>query len=184
MSTIRVSVQRALSHSEKEWIAFDGQGLKSETIMFTQWDGVHYKFTVYPFTVRISARGKFWLHSDTLDSRGLYYAFLTFLEDNFVNIHPIAVRTFSDSASPKKSAVQRDRPIRQEAMEEVDLSEEETEALDEILRWEESKKKEVEEVDLSEEEALADWDVAVLAQSKERLAQSKGKKKGKKKPRG
>lgn len=96
-SAIRVSISRALSESEKEWIR-DLVRSGERTIAFTDWNGFTYKWTTYPFHIRLSQRGKFWIHSDTVESRRLYRIFLRFLEGNFVNVHPTAVRTFSSIA--------------------------------------------------------------------------------------
>lgn len=97
-TTIRVSVQRALSESEKEWIRELDSFRPGETLAFTEWNGMTYRWTRYPFYIRLSKRQKFWLHSEDVSSRRLYKLFLKFLEDNFVNLHPVAVRTMSEGS--------------------------------------------------------------------------------------
>lgn len=100
-SAIRVSVTRALSESEKEWVR-DLIRVDTGTVAFTNWNGFTYRWTKYPFHIRLSRRGKFWLHSNVVEARRLYWMFVkNFLNNNFVNIHPTAVRTFSSIAANK-----------------------------------------------------------------------------------
>lgn len=131
-SAIRVTVSRHLSESEKEWVRSIFR-VQDQSVAMTNWDGLTYKWTQYPFHVRLSKRGKFWVHSDTVEARRLYHLFLRFLENNFVNVHPTAVRTFSSIPSTKDGGWMIDDVFAEEAQRRGWISPENvTDLMDEI----------------------------------------------------
>lgn len=71
---IRVSLSRELSHAEKEFIRSLGKD----------------------YYIRLSGSGKLYIDSWVADSRELFDGAREWLEDNFVNVFPTAVRTFRE----------------------------------------------------------------------------------------
>lgn len=93
---IRVTLSRPLSHSELEWLReackqrFHGKTISAE------FNGSTYRVSALPFRVRLSEAGRLYAESHENDSRLLYSRLTHWIENSFVNVHPIAVRTFRE----------------------------------------------------------------------------------------
>lgn len=82
---IRISFSRPLSYAEQEF--FHG---KIDLVSVTD-----AKTSV---TARLNGNQKLWLESNSYDSRQLYQFGRELVESNFVNVFPVAVRTFRELA--------------------------------------------------------------------------------------
>lgn len=81
-SRIRISFSRPFTEAEKEY--FQG------TI---DWRGVA---TPVDVTTRLNGNEKLWLESNDLSSRDLFQFGRELVESTFVNVFPVAVRTFRE----------------------------------------------------------------------------------------
>ena len=104
-SRIKLSLQRPLSDSEQLFFrdrlgrGFKGEDGKTET-MISEWQphsGL-YRCDFRDFKVRLSANEQVYAESNTLGSVRLCQAVIKLLEDYFLNLHPVAVKTLRELA--------------------------------------------------------------------------------------
>lgn len=92
-SRIRIEFNRQLESGERE-------DLKNTWILFVKGlDFPESKEFLYMGNVRLSGSDRLYAESRQYDSRALFMGLRRYLEDNFVNLYPKAVKTFRELES-------------------------------------------------------------------------------------